>query len=544
MLDWSFNLDTIGAALLLITCANLIYGGYVFFGNNKGTSNRLFFGVILGITAWCLSMFAFRGFVDKKLVILSAQALYASAAFIPFLFLFFSFSFPLELKKFKHSEKLILSLPFLLAVFLSMSPRGLIQDVRFLPGQENELLFNSTLHVIYAFYIVSYFSWAYINLYQTYKNTEGVARAQMKFVILGTLISTLIGVFTNLLLPFLGIFFLNWAGQIAVIFMVALISYAILKHHLFSIDVITAELFTFGLWITILVRTVAETNPRERINDIGLFVATVVLGLYLLRAVRNEVRTRQQTQALAEELLVANERLQQLDRQKSEFLSIASHQLRTPLTAMKGYSSMILEGSFGAVPEQMRDAVDKIFQSSQRLAKIIDEFLNVTRIELGTIRYDFAKVDFRELVQAVLDENEPSIKASGLEFSFVTEGSGSGMISADTGKLRQVLSNLVENAIRYTPKGSVHMILTLGLPGNKLRLSVADTGIGVPKETMVHLFEKFSRAQNAAHVNTSGSGLGLYVAREIIKAHKGRIWAESEGEGKGTVFSLELESIK
>ena len=240
---------------------------------------------------------------------------------------------------------------------------------------------------------------------------------------------------------------------------------------------------------------------------------------------------------LDEQLKVANEKLKELDRLKSEFVSIAAHQLRSPLTAIKGYSSMVLEGSFGPITDKVKGAVDVVFQSSQKLVLVIEDFLNITRIELGKMKYEMTDIDLKDIASEVVKELDHSVTSRGLKLIY-EPNANQFPIHGDKGKISQVLGNLIDNAIKYTKEGSI--TITLEKAGGKSRVLVKDTGVGIPAEVIPKLFQKFSRADDAGKVNIKGTGLGLYVAKQIVDAHNGKLWAESEGASKGSTFFLEL----
>ena len=229
-----------------------------------------------------------------------------------------------------------------------------------------------------------------------------------------------------------------------------------------------------------------------------------------------------------------------MDKQKTEFISIASHQLRAPIASLKGYPSMILEGSYGPIPEKVSDVVRRIYQSSQSLAVIIDDFLNLSRIERGKIEFSFEIGDMRNVIKEAFDTTRPTAKEKGLALHLELPDEKC-EINMDSDKIKQMCINIINNSIKYTPKGSVSV--TLIKKGRKAILRVSDTGIGIPKKEMPNLFKKFHRLSNANGANIKGTGLGLYLAKEIVKAHKGKIWCDSEGEGKGSSFFVELKCI-
>jgi len=231
-----------------------------------------------------------------------------------------------------------------------------------------------------------------------------------------------------------------------------------------------------------------------------------------------------------------------LDKAKSEFVSIASHQLRTPITVVKGYSSMLLEGTFGAIPEKAKGALEKIFESSNRLVMMITDFLTLSRIERGKMEYNFQKVNFREMVNNIMDEFKAiNIREKkGLDLSLEIAEEKDWTLILDSDKIRQVIYNIIENAMKYTAKGFIKVSSYKTPDKSRAVLKVQDSGIGINKESLGKIFQKFTQANERIEINIRGVGLGLYLAQEIIKAHQGRIWAESEGQGKGSTFYIEL----
>jgi signal transduction histidine kinase len=323
-------------------------------------------------------------------------------------------------------------------------------------------------------------------------------------------------------------------------------SFAILKHHLFNVRVIATELIIFTLWIFILIRVLIAPNLQEMIIESILLLVTIIVGIFLIRSVIKEISQREKIQKLATDLQKVNDRLQELDKQKSEFVSFATHQLRAPLTAMKGYASLLLEGEMGVIPAEARMAVGRIFESTNTLAAIVDDYLNVTRIELGSIRYTFDTIDLKDLVENVIAELKPNIdKATEVKFIVnIDKTIPHFTITADKDKLKQVIANLVDNSVKYTPKGTVAVSLTRDPATRKFIFKIKDTGIGIAPEILPKLFQKWSRADNANKTNIKGTGLGLYVAKEILTAHHGVITVESPGEGKGSTFTVEFVPLE
>lgn len=238
------------------------------------------------------------------------------------------------------------------------------------------------------------------------------------------------------------------------------------------------------------------------------------------------------------ELKGANEELKKLDQAKSDFISIASHQLRTPLTVIKGYGSMMLEGSFGKMPGIIEENMKKIYDSNERLINLVEDLLNISRIESGRLQFNWEVGQLEEMVGSVVEELTPNAIKKGLTFKYSAPKKALPPIKLDKTKLRQVAINLIDNSIKYTDKGG--LTVTLTQEGDKLKFCVADTGMGISPEGLQNLFKKFSRGEKTSILHTEGTGLGLYVGKMMVEAHGGRIWAESDGEKKGSKFCFEL----
>jgi len=238
------------------------------------------------------------------------------------------------------------------------------------------------------------------------------------------------------------------------------------------------------------------------------------------------------------DLRKANKRLKELDESKSEFLSIAAHQLRTPITGIKGYISMILEGDYGKLTSAQRFELERIYRSSDRLTRLINVFLNVSRIETGRLDLTKTKENIVDIVEGVVSDLKPQSDKKNLKVSIEYPEEKIPNMLIDKDKIHDVVMNLVDNAIKYTEKGWVS--IRLSSSKSLMTFESRDSGIGISEEEIDKLFQKFSRAEAVDRVHTGGSGLGLFIAKKIIEAHGGKIWAESDGKNKGSVFTFTL----
>ena len=242
------------------------------------------------------------------------------------------------------------------------------------------------------------------------------------------------------------------------------------------------------------------------------------------------------------ELRDANSELQRLDATKDEFISMASHQLRTPLTSVKGYISMMIEGDGGKVSKTQYELLSQAYTSSERMVSLINDFLNVSRLQTGRFILDRHSVDLSDIVAHEVDSLKMTAKAHDLILVY-RRPSYFPVIELDEGKIRQVIMNFIDNAIYYSRKGS-SIIVQCETHDGLAVFKVIDTGIGVPQNQREHLFTKFFRANNAKKQRPDGTGVGLFLAKKVVDEHGGSILFESiENEGSTFGFQLPVKEV-
>lgn len=244
---------------------------------------------------------------------------------------------------------------------------------------------------------------------------------------------------------------------------------------------------------------------------------------------------KQRVDDATQELQEANERLKVLDRNKDDFISMASHQLRTPLTSVKGYLSMVLEGDAGKLTAVQRKMIEQAFTSSQRMTYLISDLLNLSRLKTGKFVISATDVSLAELVKQEIAQLERMADAGGVELD-VDMPAETIALQLDETKVRQVIMNLVDNAIYYTPRGG-KITVRLTQTAKAVELRVIDTGIGVPKDEQHKLFTRFYRAANAKRTRPDGTGIGLYMVKKAVVAMGGAVIFDST-EGKGSIFGF------
>lgn len=249
----------------------------------------------------------------------------------------------------------------------------------------------------------------------------------------------------------------------------------------------------------------------------------------------------EENQRVLRQLKESNTKLRALDEAKDDFISMASHQLRTPLTSVKGYLSMVMEGDAGSLTAQQRSMLNQAFFSSQRMVYIIADLLNVSRLRTGKFSIDAAPVNLSTVVEEEINQLKEIAKGRSLTLTYEPP-KGFPELMLDETKTRQTIMNFVDNAIYYTPSGG-HIDVKLVDKPDTVELRVVDDGIGVPKSEQPHLFTKFYRAGNARQTRPDGTGLGLFMAKKVIIGQGGAIIFESQ-EGKGSTFGFILSKAK
>ena len=250
----------------------------------------------------------------------------------------------------------------------------------------------------------------------------------------------------------------------------------------------------------------------------------------------NETLKQRITNATVE-LRTSNRMLRQLDKAKDEFVGMASHQLRTPLTSVKGYISMVIDGDAGEITDSQKQLLDEAFKSSERMVNLINDFLNVSRIQTGKFMLEKSSIDLSKLVGQEIDSLQSSATAHNLKFIY-NQPKGFPAIDIDESKIRQVVMNFIDNSIYYSHEKAAVEIKLLVESGEAV-FTVKDSGIGVPINERSQLFTKFYRASNARKKRPDGTGVGLYLAKTIIDAHEGKVIFESS-EGGGSTFGFRL----
>lgn len=494
-----------------------VLSGIVFFRSKKSITGRTFFFFSLITILWGLSNYFLYKFSDPTLTVLALRIHIFLTIWHSYAFFQLAFVFPEERKELPVWHRYIL-LP--LAFFTSA-----LLLIPFVFTKISSLLSLAEISnpeksdgIILAGIVTFSFLVAGISvLYKKIEFSKGDQRRQIMLMFTGMSLTAGLLLLFSFVLP---IGFHNYDfvpfGALFIFPVIVFTAYAIYIVELFHVKNIFAGIFTFFLCVFSLVELIISDNIEQLLLRILVFVLTLVLSIQL---VRNTF-----------EIELANE-------QKSELMTFATHEIRTPITIMRGYAAMLLDGDKGQISPPVVDLLQKIMISGNEVISLLSQYLNKSKIELGQLQYTFSKVDIVQLVNETLSTFQVNAEQRGLALTEVLTIKEKCFVNCDQGKIREVIVNLIDNSIKYTPKGSVS--LSVEKRDKRVLIKVSDTGVGIPEDTMNILFREFSRA-DIQKINILGTGLGLYLAKIFIEAHKGRIWAESEGKNKGSQFYVEL----
>jgi signal transduction histidine kinase len=288
------------------------------------------------------------------------------------------------------------------------------------------------------------------------------------------------------------------------------------------LQIIPERVLGLNDWLSLMSKQELESQVRAKTGELQRFNDSLEAKV--------EERTR--------ELKKAYEDLKLLDDKKSEFISVAAHQLRTPLSGIKWSMGMFLAGELGPLSDEQRDVLTKMNTTNDRVISIINDLLDIDLLSRDKSNYTFASTNVVTILDETLKDLEPQMQSKNVRVD--TSGVQRDTLTAevDPEKIRIVFQNLIDNAIKYSDPGKTVVVTGLKL-NTMLQFSIKDQGIGIPATQQEEVFERFFRAENAVRRITEGSGVGLYIVKKVVEDHNGRIWFEST-ENEGTTFYVSI----
>ena len=517
---------------------NFILGLIVAFGAHKQRGKVPFVLFSLATFFWALSDF----FIYESGQPIFVKLAYSIAALIPTFLLSWIFSLDITEKRKKFKQIVIFSAG-LIFLILPLINSLIITNIR--PDAVTGTTEDAGLfYPVYMAFFMFAFLAVVVKLAKDYKASVNEEKKRYAIILTGFIIYGAGSILFGLVLPMLGFAdFTNFDVPSSLIF-VAFTTYAIVQYKWMNLKVVAVQFLAVLIVGIALFEVFLADTVGQRIYKSISFLVLTTLSVLIVRSVLNEINRKDELQLMSDKLAQANDQLRKLDNAKSEFISIASHQLRTPLTAIKGFISLMLEGSYGKMAPEQVDVLNKVYSSNERLVNLVEDLLNISRIESGRMEFQFDKWKIEDICQEVIDTFVLRAKEHKLYLEYKKPDQQLPELIIDGVKVREVISNLVDNAIKYTLEGKGGVTLKVEQRGESIRVTISDTGIGIPESELPYLFAKFSRGKDTSRLNTGGTGLGLYVGKTMIENNGGKIWAESDGQGLGSRFIIELPIVK
>ncbi len=512
-----FDLIGVTVAVLGILVLSVI----VFFRNKKSITSRSFFFFSFVTIFWGLSNYFLYKYSNPEDSLLALRFHIFLSIWHAYAFFQLAYVFPSEKKDLPAWHRYALlpvaffSSTLLLVPFIFQKVSHLISVDEVSSPEKSQGI------ILAAFVTLGLFMAGIIVLFKRIGQTKGDERRQVMLMFTGMSLTAALLLLFSFILPigFKNFDFVPY-GALFIFPVIVFTAYAIYLVELFHVKNIFAGLFTFFLSIVSLIELVVADTIDQILLRVIVFLLTIIIGIQL---VKNTF-----------EIELANE-------QKSELMSFATHEIRTPITVMRGYANMLLDGDKGAISKEIKDLLQKIMIAGNDVTTLLSEYLDKSKIELGQLEYIPTKFDMKGIVNEVLDIFKIHAEQKGVKLTKSVRLVGKHFVYADQAKMKEVLINVIDNSIKYTPKGSI--TVSIKKNGGYVTIKIADTGVGIENDIIPSLFKEFSRA-DLQKVNILGSGLGLFLAKKFTEAQKGKIWAESEGKNKGSQFYIQLPEIK
>ncbi len=503
-------------------------GFAVYISRRSSATNKLFFLLCLAAVAWSLCNFMVYQSNDADVVLWMLRSLLFAATWFAVAMFFFYAAFPDEtLSLSRTKQALILSgaaaislltlSPFVFTRVLSIDASGRVSTVE-----------NGLGLPLFGMFVIPLVVAGFVTLFRKTYRTERARREPFLIVLYGTIVTFSLILVCNFILPaFFAFSDLVPYGSIYILPFILSTAYAVLRYKILDVKIMLTAILCAVLSILALVDVLLSTELFALLIRVITFALVLGVGILLIRSVFREVEQRELIERLSEE--------------KSEFMTFASHEIRNPITAMRGLASLIVDGTTGVVSADTKDVAQKILIAGHDVLNIISTYLSKSKMELGQISYDKAVFDLGEAAANMAEGYAPHAEIKGLKLQIDIDRSHKYNLSGDQGKVKEVLGNLIDNALKYTKEGTIRVAVERH--GPFVRAVISDSGVGIPEETLKELFKKFSRA-DAQKVNLLGTGIGLFLAKTFIEAQGGRIWAESNGQGKGSRFIIEFPAAQ
>lgn len=515
----TIKFDLIG--VFVAVAGVLVLAIIVFLRDTKSITNKSFFFFSIITIFWGISNYFLYKFTDPTQALLALRFHVFLSIWHAYAFYQLAYVFPYDKKEIPAIHRYAL-LPFaFLTSSILLIPFAFKQFSNLISPDETISPEKSQGIILAGVVTISFLLGGIFVLFKRIRATKGDERRQVVLMFTGMTLTAALLLLFSFILP-IGFRNFNFVpyGALFIFPVIVFTAYAIYIVQLFHVKNIFAGLFTFFLCTVSLIELVLAETVEQLLLRVIVFLLTIIIGIQL---VKNTF-----------EIELANE-------QKSELMSFATHEIRTPITVMRGYATMLLDGDRGPISSQVKDLLQKIMIAGNDVTTLLSEYLDKSKIELGQLEYIPTRFDVSVAVNEVLGIFKIHAEQKGITLTHSVSTDRKFFIYSDQAKLKEVVINVIDNAIKYTPHGGIEV--SISSEDGYVIIKVSDTGVGIEKDVIPALFKEFSRA-DLQKVNILGSGLGLFLAKKFTEAQGGQIWAESEGKDKGAQFYIKMPEAK
>jgi signal transduction histidine kinase len=330
-------------------------------------------------------------------------------------------------------------------------------------------------------------------------------------------------------------------GYFGMAFFIGFLGYAVVKYKAFNVKLLATQALVVSLDVLIGAELFfAQSNANIILIIVTLFITTIT-GINLIKSVKKEIEAREEIEVLAKNLDERNVELKTANENQTNLIHVMNHQIKGRLGNSRNIFAELLTDDYGKVPDMARPLLEKGLEETTTGVNYVTTILKGASAESGTLPYNLTPMDFKALVTDVANKQQTFAVNKGLAYEFKVED-GAYQINGDTTQLSEAVKNLIDNSINYTPSGSISV--NLGHKDGKIIFAVKDTGVGLADEDKPKLFRSGGRGKDSLSINVNSTGYGLAFVKGVVTAHSGRVWAESEGKGKGSQFYIELPEVK
>jgi signal transduction histidine kinase len=528
-------MDWINTFLTIIILTNLLLVMTASFGYNGEGRGAAYFVYLFNIAAiiwWLAATILFR-IADATNIGFYTRNMYVSATFIASSFYYFSSMFPE--RHLVHKARVVqVVCANMLVVALILFGDSVVAGGKIAESRNSAIL--GKYFVLYAAYIMGYLTASFVALYGKYRREDNTVRkAQLFHMFLGYSVSGFLAFAADLFLPFFGHFEYLWVGPAATAIVAMLTAYAVMKHRLFSIKIIAIEFAVFALWVIAIVRismysgNIIEGSPL--VNFLYL-LSVILLGALLILSIKKEVIQKERTIELVGKLTHANLKLKEANELRLKFLGLATHQMASPLTAMKFYASFLKED-----PEAASGKYGDIEGIADNFISVVRDFLDLSKIEEGAVEYKKEEIGIGDFIHEIAEarNQEAVLRGAGAQVIIQKTAHNSLCACGDREKLSQAIGNILDNSMRHYAKKEnaelterhVNIEVEDIEERREIAIKISDKANRMLPAVPQALLQKFSAGADAMEANVIGNGLGVYVAKQFIEGQGGRLVVEA-----------------